>query len=165
MKATSPSASASSTSTTDATPVTQSRIVDVCLVRRPPDPVRNQSETKSNRIMKTLELCSRCIMQLLLAACAAAFCLKLCTGCTYLKAVHNEAKPALAVALKDAYALGGATAVSNKIEQLVVDGKVTPAQAAQLHILAQALFDRAVERLEAEDFEAALTPTNAPAVQ
>lgn len=115
--------------------------------------------------MKTLELCLRCIMQLLLAACAAAFCLKLCTGCTYLKAAHNEVKPALAVALKDAYALGGATAVSNKIEQLVVDGKVTPAQAAQLHILAQALFDRAVERLEAEDLEAALMPTNAPAVQ
>jgi len=115
--------------------------------------------------MKTLELVSRSVLQFLLAACAAAFCLKLCTGCAYLKAVHEEAKPALAVVLKDAYALGGATAVSNKIEQLAVDGKVTPAQAAQLHILAQRMFDRAVERLEAGDLETALAPTNAPAIQ
>jgi len=115
--------------------------------------------------MNNIELVSRTLLQLLLAACAATFCLRLCTGCTYLKAVHEEAKPAIALVLKDAYALGGATAVSNKIEQLVVDGKVTPAQAAQLHILAAGVFDRAVERLEAVDLEAALTPTNAPAVQ
>jgi len=115
--------------------------------------------------MKTIELVSRSVLQLLLAACAAAFCLKLCTGCTYLKTVHEEAKPALALALKDAYALGGATAVSNKIEQLVVDGKVTPAQAAQLHVLAQRLFDGVVDRLEADALDTALAPTNAPAIQ
>jgi len=115
--------------------------------------------------MKTVELVCRSVLHILLAACAALCCIRLCTGCAYLKAMHEEAKPALAQALKDAYALGGATAVSNKIEQLVVDGKVTPAQAAQLHVLAQRTFDRAVDRLEADALDAALAPTNAPALQ
>lgn len=100
--------------------------------------------------MKTIELISRSVLQLFLAACAAALCLKLCTGCTYVKAIREEAKPAVVTALKDAYALGGATAVSNRIEQLVVDGKVSPEQAARLHVIAQGLYDRMVERLEAD---------------
>jgi len=106
--------------------------------------------------MKTIELATRSLLHILLALCAAFLCVRLCTGCQYLQTLHEDAKPALAVALKDAYALGGATAVSNKIEQLVVDGKVTPEQAAQLHVLAQRVFDRAVDRLETDALNSSL---------
>jgi len=129
------------------------------------------------------------ILSAVAAALVGTFSAGLVTGCAAFENARTEARPAVLFVLKEAYACGGAAAVSNRIEQLVVDGKVTPAQAAQLHILARcaveallrraaegearaegaqaaaALFDRAVERLEAEDLEAALTPTNAPAVQ
>ena len=140
----------------------------MCLIRRRPVNrtvvvAHPPANTQPNKLMKTLELVSRSVLQFLLAACAAALCLRLCTGCSYLKSVQGEARPAVALALKEAYALGGAEAVSNRIEGLVVDGKVTPAQAAQLHILAQRLFDGVVDRLEADALDAALAPTNAPA--
>ena len=53
-----------------------------------------------------------------------------------------------------------AEAVSNRIEQLVVDGKITEAQAANLHRLAQDVYDGVVERLEAKVIEDALAATN-----
>ena len=140
----------------------------MCLIRRRPVNrtvvvTHPPTNTQPNKTMKTLELFSRSALQLLLAACAATLCIRLCTGCAYLKDIREQSKPTVAFALKEAYALGGAEAVSNKIERLVVDGKVTPAQAAQLHVLAQRLFDGVVDRLEADALDAALAPTNAPA--
>ena len=124
----------------------------------------------------------------------------LCAGCAQLKAVETEARPAVLFVLKEAYACGGCTeeaslrrehsaiaepggrasvcaeAVSNRIEQLVIDGKVTEAQeypptegsreagamrGANLHRLAQDVYDGVVERLEAKVIEDALAATNA----
>ena len=85
----------------------------------------------------------------------------LCAGCAQLKTVETEARPAVLFVLKEAYACGGAEAVSNRIEQLVIDGKVTEAQAANLHRLAQDVYDGVVERLEAKVIEDALAATNA----
>ena len=100
----------------------------------------------------------------------------LCAGCAQLKAVETEARPAVLFVLKEAYACGGAEAVSNRIEQLVIDGKITEAQeypptegsreagamrGANLHRLAQNVYDGVVERLEAKVIEDALAATNA----
>ena len=63
-------------------------------------------------------------------------------------ASHVSTKTAVAAALKDAYALGGSTAVSNRIEKLVVDGKITVEQAAALHALAQGVYERVIEELD-----------------
>ena len=57
-------------------------------------------------------------------------------------------KTIIAAALKDAYRYGGSTAVSNRIEQLVVEGKVAEEQAAQLHALAQGVYERVIEELD-----------------
>jgi len=78
---------------------------------------------------------------------AVLLCVKLCTGCTFLKTVGHST---VASALKTAYTEGGAVAVSNRIEQLVVDGKVTPAQATALHAMTAKLGDAIVEKLDAE---------------
>jgi len=100
--------------------------------------------------MTTVELVCRCVLHLLLAACAAMLCVRLCTGCAYVKAMHEDAKPAVVVLLKEAYANGGAAAVSNRIEKLVASGDLSPEQAARLHVIGQGVYDRVVDRLEAE---------------
>ena len=68
------------------------------------------------------------------------------------------AKTAVAAALKDAYALGGSTAVSNRIEKLVVDGKITVEQAAALHAIAQGVYERVIEELDGTPAEADVGP-------
>jgi hypothetical protein len=79
---------------------------------------------------------------------AVYFCVKLCTGCTYLN--KEQAHGTVAFVLREAYACGGATAVSNRIEQLVADGKVTPEQAKALHASAEKLYADVVEKFEAD---------------
>lgn len=59
------------------------------------------------------------------------------------------AKTVVSAALKDAYQLGGSTAVSNRIERLVIDGKLTREQADNLHIFAQGVYERIIEDLDA----------------
>ena len=97
------------------------------------------------------------------AALVGTFSAGLVTGCAAFENARTEARPAVLFVLKEAYACGGAAAVSNRIEQLVVDGKVTPEQAAQLHRLAQDVYDGVVDRMEARVIEDALAATNAPA--
>lgn len=62
---------------------------------------------------------------------------------------ERSVKTAVSAALKDAYALGGSTAVSNRIERLVIDGKLTREQADNLHIFAQGVYERIIEDLDA----------------
>ena len=85
---------------------------------------------------------------------------RLLTGCTMVANAPTDAKAVVSAALKDAYAYGGTEAVSNRIEKLVTDGKITAAQATNLHALAQHLYDRVIERLDDEVTEA-LLETNA----
>lgn len=94
------------------------------------------------------------------AALAGVLTAKFCTGCASLETARTEARPAVLFVLKEAYACGGATAVSNRIERLVIDGKVTPEQAANLHRIAQDVYDGIVDRLEAKVIEDALATTN-----
>lgn len=62
---------------------------------------------------------------------------------------ERSVKTAVSAALKDAYQLGGSTAVSNRIERLVIDGKLTREQADNLHIFAQGVYERIIEDLDA----------------
>ena len=57
-------------------------------------------------------------------------------------------KALVSAALKDAYALGGSTAVSNRIERLVVDGKLMRDQADALHTFAKGVYERILEDLD-----------------
>lgn len=100
--------------------------------------------------MNTIERIFQVALQGLLAILLSIVCVRLVTGCTVVKTVRDEARPAVVLALKEAYACGGAEAVSNRIERLVADGRITPAQAQGLHTLAQNVYDGVIERLEAE---------------
>lgn len=63
----------------------------------------------------------------------------------------------VATAIQAAYDLGGREAVSNKIESLVAEGKLTPSQAERLHALAQLAYEGIMDDLAGgED-----APTNA----
>ena len=68
------------------------------------------------------------------------------TGCTLIEKANSDGK--LVEALKETYANGGASAVSNKIESLVASGTLSVKQAAALHTAAQRLYDRVLDRLE-----------------
>ena len=57
--------------------------------------------------------------------------------------------------MRAAYEAGGREAVSNRIDALVAEGKLTEDQAAMLRAAAQAVYERALVRLEAD--AAALT--------
>lgn len=78
-----------------------------------------------------------------------------CTGCVNGgdPARRAAVKAEIAEVMRLAYDVGGREIVSNRIERLVTDGKVTDEQAAYLHAAAQAVYERTVERL---------APTNAP---
>ena len=58
-------------------------------------------------------------------------------------------KANIATVIQTAYDMGGREAVSNKIESLVAEGKLTPSQAVRLHALAQLAYEGIVEDLNA----------------
>ena len=98
--------------------------------------------------MERIELATRSILQVVLAASLALLALRYATGCRYL--ASPEAKARIVESLKTAYAEGGRTAVSNRIERLVAKGELSTKQAAKLHEIAQGVYDHVVEKLEAE---------------
>ena len=55
----------------------------------------------------------------------------------------------IATVIQTAYDLGGREAVSNKIESLVSEGKLTPSQAVRLHALAQLAYEGIMDDLTA----------------
>ena len=56
-------------------------------------------------------------------------------------------KQNIATVIQTAYDMGGREAVSNKIESLVSEGKLTPSQAARLHALAQLAYEGIMDDL------------------
>ena len=69
-------------------------------------------------------------------------------------------KQNIATVIQTAYDLGGREAVSNKIESLVAEGKLTPSQAVRLHALAQLAYEGIMDDLATGD---AATTNAAPA--
>ena len=57
----------------------------------------------------------------------------------------------IATVIQTAYDLGGREAVSNKIESLVAEGKLTPSQAVRLHALAQLAYEGIMDDLATGD--------------
>ena len=95
---------------------------------------------KLNEILKS-------VRELAVIALAAVLAANLAAGCASAER-RATVKSVVSAALKDAYALGGATAVSNRIEQLALDGKITEEQAAALHEIAQGVYERVLEHLD-----------------
>ena len=56
-------------------------------------------------------------------------------------------KANIATVIQTAYDMGGREAVSNKIESLVREGKLTPSQAVRLHALAQLAYEGIMDDL------------------
>ena len=98
--------------------------------------------------MKSIELITRSILQIALAATLALIVARGLTGCRYLQS--PEAKARVVEALKNAYAEGGRASVSNRIERLVASGELSTRQAEKLHEIAQKAYDKVLDRLEAE---------------
>ena len=115
------------------------------LVSSIPSEKREKGKVK---VMERIELVTRSILQVVLAATLAFLVVRGVTGCRYL--ASPEAKAKVVESLKTAYAEGGRTAVSNKIEKLVASGDISVKQAAKLHEIAQGVYDHVVEKLEAE---------------
>lgn len=110
--------------------------------------------------MDMLESATRSILNVLLAACMTLLCVRLCTGCALVRQLGQKAN--VTECLKTAYAEGGATAVSNRIESLVVSGDLSRKQADRLHVAAQAAYERLLEHIETELAKGEAC-TNAPA--
>ena len=110
--------------------------------------IPSDKEGEKGKVMKNIELVTRCLMQLVIAAAIAFLGVRGLTGCRYL--ASPEAKAKIVESLKTAYADGGRTAVSNRIEKLVASGDISVKQAAKLHEIAQGVYDHVVEKLEAE---------------
>lgn len=91
----------------------------------------------------------------ILAVAIAAAAVAAITGCE--SAGGGSHRQNIATAIQTAYDLGGREAVSNKIESLVAEGKLTPSQAARLHALAQLAYEGVMDDLAGGE----VAPTNA----
>ena len=65
-------------------------------------------------------------------------------GCS---SIGEHRRQNIAQVIQTAYDLGGREAVSNKIESLVAEGKLTPSQAVRLHALAQLAYEGVMDDL------------------
>lgn len=79
-----------------------------------------------------------------------ALCAGLGTGCTTTVTPEKRAaiRSEVADVMRFAYDVGGRAAYSNYVERMVADGKLTPDQAEQLHVISQEVFDRLVDKLD-----------------
>ena len=98
--------------------------------------------------MNTIERIVQIILQAAITFIVVLLGIRLVTGCAIIKTAVPKDK--VVEAIKTAYAEGGRDAVSNRIERLVADGTLSAKQAEKLHGVAQTLYDRVVEKLEAE---------------
>ena len=78
----------------------------------------------------------------------AAFALGMATisGCAYF--TEEKVAGTASTVLEIAYASGGATTVSQRIDQMVADGKITAEQAALLKAAAQKSYDELQKKLQ-----------------
>ena len=79
-----------------------------------------------------------------------ALCAGLGTGCTTTVTPEKRAaiRSEVADVMRFAYEVGGRAAYSNYVERMVADGKLSPDQAEQLHVISQEVFDRLVDKLD-----------------
>lgn len=96
----------------------------------------------------------RTVCKAIVAVAIAAVSVAAIIGCSSLGG--GSRKQNIATVIQTAYDMGGREAVSNKIESLVAEGKLTPSQAVRLHALAQLAYEGIMD-----DLTTNATPTSA----
>ena len=89
----------------------------------------------------------RTVCRAIVAVAIAAIALAAIIGCSSLGG--GSRRQNIATVIQTAYDLGGREAVSNKIESLVAEGKLTPSQAVRLHALAQLAYEGIMDDIAA----------------
>ena len=89
----------------------------------------------------------RAVCGVIAAVAVAAIAVAAIIGCSSLGG--GSRRQNIATVIQTAYDLGGREAVSNKIESLVTEGKLTPSQAIRLHALAQLAYEGIMDDLAA----------------
>ena len=97
----------------------------------------------------------RTVCKAIVAVAIAAVAVAAIIGCESIGGASR--KQNIATVIQTAYDLGGREAVSNKIESMVAEGKLTPSQAVRLHALAQLAYEGIMDDLAG----GAVAPTNA----
>ena len=87
----------------------------------------------------------RTVCKAIVAVAIAAIAIAAIIGCSSLGG--GSRKQNIATVIQTAYDMGGREAVSNKIESLVAEGKLTPSQAVRLHALAQLAYEGIMDDL------------------
>ena len=91
----------------------------------------------------------RTVSKAIVAVAIAAVAVAAIIGCESMGG--GTRKQNIAAVIQTAYDLGGREAVSNKIESLVAEGKLTPSQAMRLHALAQLAYEGIMDDLATGD--------------
>ena len=89
----------------------------------------------------------RAVCGVIVAVAIAAIATAAIIGCSSLGG--GSRRQSFATVIQTAYDMGGREAVSNKIESLVAEGKLTPSQAVRLHALAQLAYEGIMDDLAA----------------
>ena len=100
----------------------------------------------------------RTVCKAMLVVAVAATAVAAIIGCSSL--VGGSRRQNIATVIQTAYDMGGREAVSNKIESLVAEGKLTPSQAVRLHALAQLAYEGIMDDLTAGGAATNATPTS-----
>ena len=101
----------------------------------------------------------RTVCKAIVAVAIAAVAVAAIIGCSSLG--EGSRRQNIATVIQTAYDLGGREAVSNKIESLVSEGKLTPSQAVRLHALAQLAYEGIMDDLTTGNAATNATPTSA----
>ena len=101
----------------------------------------------------------RTVCKAIVAVAIAAVAVAAIIGCSSLGG--GSRRQNIATVIQTAYDIGGREAVSNKIESLVAEGKLTPSQAVRLHALAQLAYEGIMDDLTTGDAATNATPTSA----
>ena len=101
----------------------------------------------------------RTVCKAIVAVAIAAVAVAAIIGCESMGG--GTRKQNIAAVIQTAYDLGGREAVSNKIESLVAEGKLTPSQAVRLHALAQLAYEGIMDDLAGGDAATNATPASA----
>ena len=98
------------------------------------------------------------VCRVIVAVAIAAVAVAAIIGCS---SMNGSRRLNIAQVIQTAYDLGGREAVSNKIESMVAEGKLTPTQGARLHALAQLAYEGVMDDLTTDNVATNATPTSA----
>ena len=101
----------------------------------------------------------RTVCKAIVAVTIAAVAVAAIIGCE--STGGGSRKQNIATVIQTAYDLGGREAVSNKIESLVAEGKLTPSQAVRLHALAPLAYEGIMDDLTTGDAATNAVPASA----